>query len=614
MRTLDPVLQAAMDSGNFTPIVRAAVLDPDDHSVEQYLDLVSYKINGLDIEIEFYDPSGTFSDSVSLERGAKVGGIEYTIFSGIYHLTNSFKVKGGKNGLYSCKGSLIEPAAVNVAADVAYSTVISNVLALGTNVASYKDAFAAWKGYQFLAIGQFFHTTNIYTFFTILRQKYLIYAAENGPGSILFFSAADSLGIASQYTLTLTDRDTFAISSNHRQFIWKDEAGSLHQPGPATYPIHNLGYLESSASAPVVPENNFPLDGTVLTVIPNLKYQSGDCVQFDPGIGGYALVKSVLDVTERYDSTGKSPAWRMELRPLRYFSPTEAGQVDRSEQYTTSYAPLASSGFTGLLDNHVTNLQALADAVDDLPVARLDAQNVFTAGQSIAVATATYTGLRIKTTDENTAHHVLELVGQWDNVVSFFDAHGNFGIGIPAFTYGGAVMEMLSASATVAVFRGSYTSTNVIVVNENDPGRADWWYASTKLGISVNHGSPGWVEINEGDAGDNRGLIFQNNAAGVVGIGQTSPYPGAKLHVKTSNAALIGLIVQGAASQTEDLFELRDSSDNVFVKAAANGVFFPLQKATASAPTYVKGGMYFDLTLKKLRIGGASAWETVTSV
>jgi hypothetical protein len=43
------------------------------------------------------------------------------------------------------------------------------------------------------------------------------------------------------------------------------------------------------------------------------------------------------------------------------------------------------------------------------------------------------------------------------------------------------------------------------------------------------------------------------------------------------------------------------------------GVFFPMQAPTASAPAYVLGGMYFDTTLKKLRIGGASAWETVSS-
>jgi hypothetical protein len=46
----------------------------------------------------------------------------------------------------------------------------------------------------------------------------------------------------------------------------------------------------------------------------------------------------------------------------------------------------------------------------------------------------------------------------------------------------------------------------------------------------------------------------------------------------------------------------------------ANSVYFPTQAPTASPPAYVLGGMYFDTTLNKLRIGGALGWETVTSV
>lgn len=45
-----------------------------------------------------------------------------------------------------------------------------------------------------------------------------------------------------------------------------------------------------------------------------------------------------------------------------------------------------------------------------------------------------------------------------------------------------------------------------------------------------------------------------------------------------------------------------------------SGTTYPKQAPTASAPAYVKGGLYFDTTLNKLRIGGATAWETVTSV
>ena len=34
---------------------------------------------------------------------------------------------------------------------------------------------------------------------------------------------------------------------------------------------------------------------------------------------------------------------------------------------------------------------------------------------------------------------------------------------------------------------------------------------------------------------------------------------------------------------------------------------------TALAPTYVKGAIWFDTTLNKLKVGGATAWETITS-
>jgi DNA-binding beta-propeller fold protein YncE len=43
------------------------------------------------------------------------------------------------------------------------------------------------------------------------------------------------------------------------------------------------------------------------------------------------------------------------------------------------------------------------------------------------------------------------------------------------------------------------------------------------------------------------------------------------------------------------------------------GLLTPQQATTALAPAYVKGAMYFDITLNKLRIGGVTAWETVTS-
>jgi len=48
--------------------------------------------------------------------------------------------------------------------------------------------------------------------------------------------------------------------------------------------------------------------------------------------------------------------------------------------------------------------------------------------------------------------------------------------------------------------------------------------------------------------------------------------------------------------------------------ATFSGVIFPKQATTAAAPAYVKGAIYFDTTLNKLRVGGAIAYETITSV
>ena len=44
------------------------------------------------------------------------------------------------------------------------------------------------------------------------------------------------------------------------------------------------------------------------------------------------------------------------------------------------------------------------------------------------------------------------------------------------------------------------------------------------------------------------------------------------------------------------------------------GTVSPQQATTAAAPAYVKGAIYFDTTLNKLRVGGATAYETITSV
>jgi hypothetical protein len=53
---------------------------------------------------------------------------------------------------------------------------------------------------------------------------------------------------------------------------------------------------------------------------------------------------------------------------------------------------------------------------------------------------------------------------------------------------------------------------------------------------------------------------------------------------------------------------------SLYAKLTTPATLTPIQAATVNAPAYAKGAIYFDLTLNKLRVGGATAWETVTSV
>jgi hypothetical protein len=91
--------------------------------------------------------------------------------------------------------------------------------------------------------------------------------------------------------------------------------------------------------------------------------------------------------------------------------------------------------------------------------------------------------------------------------------------------------------------------------------------------------------------------------------------------VTSPASAVNGLKVTAAVTGSGPIVAAVGSDTNIPLNLAGKGsggvqlgsVFFPVQATTVAAPPYVLGGMYFDTTLNKLRIGGATAWETVTS-
>jgi hypothetical protein len=70
-------------------------------------------------------------------------------------------------------------------------------------------------------------------------------------------------------------------------------------------------------------------------------------------------------ITEHF-STRNNPMWTQEIRSIALFEHTEGGALPSTIERVAAYTPLVSSGFDGNLSPEINNLQALAQAVDDL--------------------------------------------------------------------------------------------------------------------------------------------------------------------------------------------------------------------------------------------------------
>ena len=93
--------------------------------------------------------------------------------------------------------------------------------------------------------------------------------------------------------------------------------------------------------------------------------------------------------------------------------------------------------------------------------------------------------------------------------------------------------------------------------------------------------------------------------ANAVGLGSNTTVIGS---ASTTVSNIKGRVLIGTTTD-DGVNALQVNGAGIFA-----GLIKPQQAATASAPAYVKGAIYFDTTLNKLRVGGATAWETITSV
>lgn len=175
----------------------------------------------------------------------------------------------------------------------------------------------------------------------------------------------------------------------------------------------------------------------------------------------------------------------------------------------------------------------------------------------------------------------------------------------------GTTTSTATATPVVLSLGGTYSSTagSNLKLRLYDPG-----VSSTSYGIGVSASQLDFVS--PASAGH---AFFVNGSASptltikstsLIGIGMGSSTPGAQVEINTSSASTIGLIVQGASSQTANLTEWQNSSSTVLASVSSSG---GLTAATVtSSGTLTANGRIQINDNTGVRIGGDAATSSLS--
>ena len=131
--------------------------------------------------------------------------------------------------------------------------------------------------------------------------------------------------------------------------------------------------------------------------------------------------------------------------------------------------------------------------------------------------------------------------------------------------------------------------------------------------IQSNASSTGVTGIGVNNNGGYGVYLTYDNTARYGGGAAIRNISNSPLFFETNNAIRMMVSATGGVS-IGNTTDAGDTNLSVTGSITTTGLLKPQQATTAAAPAYVKGAIYFDTTLNKLRVGGATAWETITSI
>lgn len=362
-RTLPAALTTVMDAGRYEAYLRVVVNSSPSDTGATTVQPLGFRLEALRATIKI----AKFSNDITkyrffrLVRGATINGTPSTI-SSVWFTSNDITFDGK---FFNIKGELFDRSYQVADADSTYEEVIEFVSGQSSEILTWSyEGAAAWKNYKFYPTGRNVVVTPPMKLFTILRQKFLIFATEDGydgaNSSIFFFVATESR--ATDYTFT----DVLFQGNEHtesRRLLSRDESNTIEINGTITHPLHNLGFIHSSDSQPTNTPN--PYVGARSSKLPvHLKYRTGDhavCLGDGTGLNELDSRINVIEVLD-LEST---PAWYQIIEALVWFGGTEGGSMPSTIEAAAPYTPLATGNFDGILTEEDNNLQAAMETIDD---------------------------------------------------------------------------------------------------------------------------------------------------------------------------------------------------------------------------------------------------------
>lgn len=379
-RTIDATLYAAMTSGAFSPHMRAQYYRAGVKTAAQVL---RYRLTGteLDITTDIF-ASDTYPAYIELERGAVINGTPSFITTSKFYIgERHYEFFNATNTVARVKATLFPQTRITLAGDDTYKNVITAFCTAFSKTAVFDDSTAGFWNYKMLPAGKQILLNNAMQFLNLLRQKYFIFACDQGSENVLFFAGMQDYHLSPDYTMWMDDsidvvagdivtHNVFGVEYvplDSRTYIARDENESIREGGTAGYPIQNLGYLEAAASFPALSQQKplFQAAGAI-----NLKPLDGDVVTVDPNYFG--LVAHPIEVIEEFDPKRQRLNWSTTVQQIHCLENTAGGALPSTIERVSNYTPLNTGMFDGLLNRNHNNLQAAMDALDNYAAGWID--------------------------------------------------------------------------------------------------------------------------------------------------------------------------------------------------------------------------------------------------